>query len=326
MQKHRCLVIERQPTSFSVVIPLYNKGPHISDAIESVLSQELAPTEIIIVDDASTDGGREIAESIKDSRIKVFSRTNPGPGGYAARNLGIQQALGEWIAFLDGDDVWKPNHLKKLDEAIRLADSDVICAFSRFQVMENGKSRAYEVSPKLLIAPQPLSADKIIAAWLDTRKCPLWTGAVALRKDKALEAGLFPEGQARRGGDKDLWLRVILMGGTAFSPSFTSEFHQDTVNRVSNSTAFHEPPIIAKSIRIALQNTQDSSKNLLRRLLNQEVSLYVRRSAATGNPVGLKFLKELYYPEGLSQIFTFAILDIISFPISMIRALGIARK
>jgi len=319
-------VIKRQPTSFSVVIPLYNKGPHISAAIESVLAQEFAPKEIIIVDDASTDGGREIAEAIRDPRVKVMKRTIPGPGGYAARNLGIKGAVGEWIAFLDGDDVWTPYHLKKLDEVISAADGEVVCAFSRFQVIENGKSRDYEISPKLLTASQPLSADKIIAAWLDTRKCPLWTGAVALRKDKAMEAGLFPEGQARRGGDKDLWLRVILMGGTAFSPSFTAEFHQDTVNRVSNSTAFHEPPIIAKSIRLASQNTHGRLKNLLRRLLNQEVSLYVKRSAATGNPVGVKFLSELYYPEGLAKILKFAIFDMISFPISIIRALRAAGK
>src|SRR5882724_6939837 len=98
-------------TSIAVVIPLYNKGLHIRRALDSVLAQSRRPDEIIIVDDNSSDEGPAEVAKYADPRIRLLHRTTPGPGGYAARNLAIEHAHSEWIAFLDADDAWTFDHL-----------------------------------------------------------------------------------------------------------------------------------------------------------------------------------------------------------------------
>ncbi len=92
----------------SVIIPTFNRAHHISRAIDSVLAQDLHNFELIVVDDGSTDNTRELVEVYGDS-LRYIVQGNQGPG--AARNAGVNQATGEWIAFLDSDDVWLPNKL-----------------------------------------------------------------------------------------------------------------------------------------------------------------------------------------------------------------------
>lgn len=97
----------------TVIIPLYNAEMYISETIESVISQTYQNWEMIVVDDCSTDNSREIVKKyeIKDNRIKLIeSETNFG-GPAKPRNIGIDNAKGEYVAFLDADDVWYVNKL-----------------------------------------------------------------------------------------------------------------------------------------------------------------------------------------------------------------------
>jgi len=93
----------------SVVIPTYNRAPYVTMAIESALAQSYQDYEIIVVDDGSTDGTRDVLEPYRD-RIRYMYQDNKGVS--AARNTGIQESRGEWIAFLDSDDEWLPNKLE----------------------------------------------------------------------------------------------------------------------------------------------------------------------------------------------------------------------
>ena len=89
---------------FSVIIPVGNKAPHLDRSINSVLNQSFKDFELILIDDATTDGSAAKLAGFTDYRIRLLKRSQPGPGGYAARNLGIKESRTNWIAFLDADD------------------------------------------------------------------------------------------------------------------------------------------------------------------------------------------------------------------------------
>ena len=101
---------------FSVVIPLYNKENHIYNTIKSVLNQSFKDFEIIIVNDGSTDKSIDVISTIVDNRIEIIDKKNEGAS--KARNIGIQNAKSDYVALLDADDIWYPNHLQNLKHLI----------------------------------------------------------------------------------------------------------------------------------------------------------------------------------------------------------------
>jgi len=287
---------------FSVVMPLFNKAPHVEAAVRSALTQSLGPAEVIVVDDGSTDGSLEVVRSIDDPRLRVLTRSPPGPGGYAARNLGIEAAEAEWVAFLDADDLWHEHHLQSLADAIAAAGGDVGCAFGGTEFVFSDRRTSRALSTRLLAPRTRLATKDMLRAWLESRECPLWTSAVAVRRQLLVDAGLFPADRARRGGDKDLWLRAMWRTASVYSGSVSAEFHQDAVNRLSHSTPHSEPPILAETVRKLLPSAPSDLRPLLKRLSNMEVVGYARYSAGRGQPVFLRFARLLYFPGGLTAL------------------------
>ena len=100
----------------SVVIPLYNKAESVLAAVGSVLRQSSADFELIVVDDGSTDAGPSAVAGSDDRRIRLVAQANAGPG--AARNRGLGEAIGEYVAFLDADDEWEPGFLELAVDAL----------------------------------------------------------------------------------------------------------------------------------------------------------------------------------------------------------------
>ncbi|MBP0012702.1 MAG: glycosyltransferase [Roseofilum sp. SBFL] len=94
----------------SVIIPAYNSEKTIAETVESVLKQTFADFELIVINDGSTDGTLEVLSRIQDPRLKVFS--HPNAGSNPSRNRGFAQSSGEYIAFLDADDLWTPDKLE----------------------------------------------------------------------------------------------------------------------------------------------------------------------------------------------------------------------
>jgi len=113
--------------TYSIVVPVYNVAPYLRACLDSVLSQTYSAWELICVDDGSSDGSGAIldAYSVKDRRIKVVHQRNAGVS--AARNAALQMATGDWILFLDGDDVLRANALTSLAKALDVSgEADII--------------------------------------------------------------------------------------------------------------------------------------------------------------------------------------------------------
>ena len=105
--------IEGKP-KVSIIIPTFNRGSFLDRTVKSIQSQTIKDWELLVVDDGSTDNTREIVENFikNDNRIKYFYQKNCGcPSG--PRNLGIEKACGEYVAFLDSDDEWLPTKLER---------------------------------------------------------------------------------------------------------------------------------------------------------------------------------------------------------------------
>ena len=100
----------------SVIVPTFNRRDHVKHAIDSVVAQTVSVDEIIVVDDGSTDGTPEAIHGHYGSRVAVFTQANAGVS--AARNRGIREARGEWVAFLDSDDSWFPSKIERQVEAL----------------------------------------------------------------------------------------------------------------------------------------------------------------------------------------------------------------
>ena len=128
---------------FSIIIPLYNSQEFISDAVESVLNQTYSDWELIIVDDGSQDESLDIARKFEQNYdvIKVFTHpNNKNKCVSASRNLGIENSNGKWIAFLDADDEWKQDKLKKQYDIIKRYDENLVFVYCRSKVFdEHGK-------------------------------------------------------------------------------------------------------------------------------------------------------------------------------------------
>jgi glycosyltransferase involved in cell wall biosynthesis len=131
-------------SDISVIIPVYNGATYLGEAIESVLAQTLAPAEIIVVDDGSTDGSAAVADRYAPS-VRVIRQPNAGCG--AARNTGVRHARGAYLAFLDADDLWTPDKLQQ-QAAARVADPGLDMIFGRVEIIDartdNASSELYE--------------------------------------------------------------------------------------------------------------------------------------------------------------------------------------
>jgi len=97
---------------FSIIIPTYNRADSVTNTLESCFTQTFDDFEIVVVDDGSKDNTVEVLKGVDDARLKIVTQDNAGPA--AARNTGMDNASGEYIAFLDSDDVWYGSRCRTL--------------------------------------------------------------------------------------------------------------------------------------------------------------------------------------------------------------------
>ena len=208
----------------SIIIPLYNKEGSIAQALDSVMAQECQDFEVIVVDDGSTDGGAAVVENYGDPRIRLVRQENAGVS--AARNRGIEEARGEYVAFLDADDVWMPGFLAEI-EALQREFPQCRAQATNYVFNSNG------VKSPTILRKIPFCEERgVLVNYFEVASCshpPVWTSAVCIERRLLLEIGGFPVG-IKSGEDLLTWARVAVRTDWAYSMKEMAQYNFDQVS------------------------------------------------------------------------------------------------
>lgn len=194
----------------SVIIPVYNGAGYVAEALESALAQDWPHKEVVVVNDGSTDASLAILQGFGD-RIRLIDQTNAGPP--AARNRGIAAARGDYIAFLDADDVWLQGKLSAQVRQMQ-AQPEVHTVFTNWHVWEPGADGRFVRPSEIERRSVTDQVDASNSGWLYHRlllDCELLTTTVMLRASMVRRIGGFDLG-LWNGDDYDYWLRASREG------------------------------------------------------------------------------------------------------------------
>ena len=238
----------------SVILPAYNREQTIARAIRSVLTQSRPPLELIVVDDCSTDGTRDVLDSF-GSQITVIAQ--PHAGAYAARNRGLRHATGELIAFIDSDDAWLPDRLAS--QMPLMERPEVGLVFGDVVHVRPGQERRCVTS--FQVAPPGRGRVAAQFAW-----CNFVPTVTALVRRRCLdEAGGFSE-EVPLSCDYLMWFRIALRHELDFVDRVVAEYtlSPDSISRDLGRSI--EARIELFSGELA-RTTDAATRKILRRLL-----------------------------------------------------------
>jgi len=205
----------------SVIVPLYNKEPFVERCLDSVLSQTYGDFELLVIDDGSTDGSRKRVLEREDPRIRLIAKPNGGVS--SARNLGMREAKGEYVAFLDADDAWYAGHLEVLVQgADRYPDAAILSNTLVYHWSQ------YEV-------PESEAPDLSAVSWqeehylhsLSQGKFPIHIGSILFRHALLKEKKIIFCESMRLAEDVNFMLRLSRLGHCMLSDYVGLVYHQD---------------------------------------------------------------------------------------------------
>jgi len=249
----------------SVIVPLFNKASYVNRCINSILTQTLPPTEIIVVDDGSTDDGAAIVGKYDDRRIRLIMQENAGPG--AARNRGLREATGRYVAFLDADDEWMPAYLERGVTALERQQevAAVSCGYIDVPYKRSSEAtwrRRGIADGVIRITPK---TSPIFAVHVLTCMSP-WS-TIARREIVQRYGGFNAGAPPISGEDNELWLKVLLNEPVALYAEALTHWH-------SEASALSRNRRGPRPIEIFLQNPQTlyeccppQLREILRRIL-----------------------------------------------------------
>ena len=206
------LVVSYRPF-VSVVIPTFNRVQQVQAALKSVLAQTYPGFEVIVIDDGSTDGTREAIQRLisrqRGNAKQVHYFFQPNQGQSAARNKGIDEAGGEWVAFLDSDDVWLAEKLEWQVRALEQFEGKSYACITDARLVDNlGKdSTAFRESGKGW--QETLGLDPEASATLAKYRDPFWVSTLLVRSDLVKQLGSF-DTEIRYAEDHDFLFRLSL--------------------------------------------------------------------------------------------------------------------
>jgi glycosyltransferase involved in cell wall biosynthesis len=187
----------------SVVIPLYNKQAYVERAVASVLQSAYPAHEVIVVDDGSTDDGPQLVFAMGDPRVRLLRQPNAGVS--AARNRGISEATGDYVALLDADDYWTPEYLGAIANLIARFPECGLYATQFFYFRDDGFRQVPRLwGIKADAGPQQI--ERFFEIW--GHAILFCTSSVVIPARLLREFAIrFPEGE-QHGEDQDVWFRI----------------------------------------------------------------------------------------------------------------------
>lgn len=264
-------IIQMKPF-FSVIIPLYNKEAYILATLESALAQNFRDFEIIIVNDGSTDQSVARAQRITDARIHILHQKNQGVS--VARNHGIAAAKGKYIALLDADDLWLPNHLEGLQHLItKFPKAGLYCSRYAIKYTEHYTKDIIFSAP--VAAGMSIIKDYFAASLLNP---VAWTSAVAFRKTAFEKLGGF-DPKLRTAEDMDLFIRFVLHYKVAFNATMTMIYLKNTSNLSLAKVEYNDDRdyFVNKYVK------EEATNNSLKKYLDQNRFAIAIRSKIVGH-------------------------------------------
>ena len=206
---------------FSIILPVYNKAGTIIQALDSIYSQTCNDFEVIVVNDGSTDNVLEVLDHYENP-IRVITQKNGGVS--AARNTGVDNAKGEYICFLDADDMWFPNHLEVIDNMMSVFPNVVFfgtchkCSFPDGRIVDCNKNIA-SLNDIILIND--------LIGFVNKYGGLLNTNGICVRRNVLLEEDIrFVIGETM-GEDVDVWYRIALKHPIALSKQMTTIYRRE---------------------------------------------------------------------------------------------------
>jgi len=206
------------PLSISVVLPYYNGSRFVGEALASIRSQTFAPLEVIVVDDASRPEEAAALDRLAPDCVVIHMEKNGGPS--VARNVGIARARGEWIAFLDCDDLWQP---RKLELQAKVVEANPGC-----RAVHCGMQTVLPDGKRTVCSKGEITFEDFLVF-----PCPIFPSAVIMERQALLECGLF-DPTKRCCEDLDLFLRFCYANGKFYAapePLMIRRIQEDGLSR-----------------------------------------------------------------------------------------------
>jgi glycosyltransferase involved in cell wall biosynthesis len=240
----------------SVIIPTYNRADLVARAVASADRQTRPPVEIIVVDDASTDGTSEVVNSLTARTPVVYERLKRNAGGGSARNAGILLANGDYVAFLDSDDEWAPDHLETLSHFAAQREGNFVVASSAVV------SETNRISPARPFLPTVSNVEKF--HFILTGNLAFQTSTLLMPRGTALR--FMFDGRLRRHQDWDLIFRMIEDGtDLTLLPRPTTIYHLQLGDHVSRSNS------VVPSLRFLARHGRTMSRKSVARFVALEI-------------------------------------------------------
>ena len=251
---------------FNVVIPTYNHARFLRGALESVLAQTDPDFEVLVINNYSTDDTVGVIENFGDPRVRRIDFANHGVIA-ASRNVGIREAGGEYVAFLDSDDLWYPEKLACVREAIRRhPETDVACHEQIYR--SHGKIRRLS-----RYRPPRSRWDDLYDYLLFVRNC-LSPSATTVRRSTLIDVGLFSEDRTLvTVEDYDLWLRLARVSRFRFLPDVLGE-HVEHGENASHRAIMHSECVLALVRRHFAEHPRRGSRGFRQRTRWREASVF----------------------------------------------------